>query len=199
MNQIKLGESGERLHVDWSTNRSYVKSSRKEIDINARTVLVVDDQRSVRRSVSRLIRACEPKIVIFEAGHGAEAMKRLSEIRARYVNDPSLIVLDLDMPVMDGWDVISHLKQEYEAGGRDSGIPIVVLSATSGDKGIPLFRKSVHTDASLYVPMVTVSKDSCMKKQRYDAAGEEELATWIRHFVRGPEEPRGISRFFKLK
>jgi len=52
MNQIKLGESGERLHVDWSTNRSYVKSSRKEIDINARTVLVVDDQRSVRRSVS---------------------------------------------------------------------------------------------------------------------------------------------------
>ena len=73
-------------------------------------MLVVDHQRSVRRSVSRLIRACEPKIVIFEAGHGAEAMKRLSEIRARYVNDPSLIVLDLDMPVMDGWDVILHLK-----------------------------------------------------------------------------------------
>jgi CheY-like chemotaxis protein len=47
-------------------------------------------------------------MVVSEASNGYEAMKRLSEASDR----PDVIVLDLTMPVMDGWEMVSHLKRE---------------------------------------------------------------------------------------
>jgi CheY-like chemotaxis protein len=56
---------------------------------------------------------------VMEAADGVEALLRVRETM------PDLIVMDLAMPLMDGWEAARYLKSD----SRTAGIPIVVLSA----------------------------------------------------------------------
>jgi two-component system, cell cycle response regulator DivK len=60
---------------------------------------------------------------VLEAADGVEALLRVRD------TVPDLILMDLSMPLMDGWEATSHLKSD----GRTAGIPIVVLSASTRD------------------------------------------------------------------
>ena len=88
------------------------------------------------------------------------------------------------MPVMDGWQFIAMLKKEYEEQGKTSGIPIIVLSSTSGEKGALFMKKSIHDGHSGYTPLVGVAKETCVNAARYDAVGEKGLLAWLEHFVK---------------
>lgn len=161
-----------------------LETIKRHMNPDSNTVLLVDDEKGIRMKVAREVKAFDPSIVVFEAANGAEALETLNLIRAKYVRDPLLIVLDLQMPVMDGWDVIKRLKKEYEGKGRDSGIPIIALSSTSGEKGGLLGKKSVHDGKSGYTPLVSVAKESCVEKRHYDAEGEKGLLAWLNFFIK---------------
>ena len=60
---------------------------------------------------------------VIEAADGVEALLRVRDAV------PDLIVMDVSMQQMDGWEVTRHLKSD----GRTAGIPIVVLSARNCD------------------------------------------------------------------
>ena len=156
---------------------------KRNIDPSSNTVLLVDDERSIRAKVARDVKMFDSTIVVHEAGNGQEALKKLDEIRKKYYRDPLFIVLDLNMPVMDGWEVIKTLKKEYEDKGKPAGIPIIVLSSTSGEKGIFL-KHSVHDGKSGYEPLVAIAKETCTEKTRYDATGEKGLMPWLKHFLK---------------
>jgi two-component system OmpR family response regulator len=83
----------------------------------ARRVLVVDDDpHIVELIVTRL------EIAGFEtrtARNGSEAIHRLTEFR------PEAMVLDINMPVLDGFAVLAHMK----AQGLSAKIPTMVLTA----------------------------------------------------------------------
>ena len=157
---------------------------KRNTDPYSNTVLLVDDERGIRKKVARDIGTFAPDVVVFEAANGAEALEKLLEIRLRFKRDPVLMVLDLNMPIMDGWAVIKHLKEEYESQGKPAGIPIVVLSSTSGEKGRFFSKQSVHDGHSGYTPLVAIAKEACIDKSRYDGAGEKSLLAWLGHFVK---------------
>lgn len=146
-------------------------------------VLVVDDDSDMRQLVVMDIRKAVPRVRIYEASNGREALDQLAAIREDHRTDPILIVTDLNMPEMDGWEVIRRLEKEYKGRGLDQGIPIIVLSSTEGEKG-HLFRQSVHGDKAHYIPLVSVAKDTCVDPAKYDAVGQEGLLAWTRHFLR---------------
>ena len=150
----------------------------------SRTVLVVEDSGVVRKVVVQLVRSVNDQIVIFEAEDGKQALEKLAQIRQQYENDPSVIITDLEMPVMDGWDFIEHLRTDYEERGRPQGIPVVVLSSSSGERGILFSKKSVHGKKARYNPIVTVAKESCTQNTKYDARGQKGVADWVRFFLR---------------
>ena len=81
-----------------------------------RTALVVDDNPDVARLVRRYLRD-QPFRVI----HAASAT---SALRLAKTLHPDVIILDIIMPLRDGWDVLSALRQSVET--RE--IPIVVCS-----------------------------------------------------------------------
>lgn len=83
----------------------------------ARRVLVVDDDpHIVELIVTRLgIAGFETRT----ARNGAEAIQRLTEFRAE------AMILDINMPVLDGFGVLAHLN----AQGLSSRIPTMVLTA----------------------------------------------------------------------
>jgi DNA-binding response OmpR family regulator len=80
----------------------------------SKTVLVVDDELEIVRFVRAYLEDAGYRVVI--AGEGQEAL-----FVARH-EKPDLVILDLMMPGMDGWDFIRRYRQERNT-------PIVVLTA----------------------------------------------------------------------
>lgn len=69
-----------------------------------KVALLVDDSRVSRMMLSSLILAEDPSWQVFEAGNGAEALS-LAE-----PHQPTLIILDINMPVMDGFEAAALLR-----------------------------------------------------------------------------------------
>ena len=148
-----------------------------------RSVLIVDDDATIRRMVNRSMTSLDKSLKVHEAENGREALDVLQTMRKSPGGEPVLIVTDLQMPVMDGWDFIDLLWKECEKEGRTAGIPVIVLSASTGQKGL-FWGKSVHGEKCKYNPLVAIAKEDCIKPMKYDAQGEEGLAAWVKHFLR---------------
>jgi len=84
----------------------------------AALILVVDDQTDLRQLTADLL-SCNGYDVV-QAGHGREAIAKLSE------HSPDLVVLDLNMPIMDGWQF--RAEQLRLPDGRLTAIPVLLLT-----------------------------------------------------------------------
>src|SRR5688572_6625891 len=92
----------------------------------ARHILTVDDENNIRRLVEvNLIRA---GYQVTGACDGVEALERIQ------ANRPDMVVLDVMMPRMDGFELLKRLKSD--PGTAD--IPIIMLTAKAQD--IDIFR-----------------------------------------------------------
>jgi CheY-like chemotaxis protein len=80
------------------------------------TVLLVDDAEDVRRMYQDFLEDSGMRVVT--AADGASALEAIG------YESPDMIVLDLSMPKMNGWEVIKHLRQEPWT----RRVPILVLS-----------------------------------------------------------------------
>ena len=85
---------------------------------SATDVFIVDDDTDVRDSLGELLR--DEGYRVSSARNGAEALSALSTRPA-----PGIILLDLMMPVLNGWSVLEELRGS-EATAR---IPVAVISA----------------------------------------------------------------------
>jgi CheY-like chemotaxis protein len=87
------------------------------------TVMVVEDDALIREIVVQILAAEGFTSIV--ARNGAEALHRLRDGRVH----PALILLDLMMPVMNGWE----FRAEQLKDPALAGIPVVVMSASGGD------------------------------------------------------------------
>lgn len=78
-------------------------------------VLVVDDEPDIRATVSAMLEIEGYSVV--EATNGADALAAIEQ------DPPDLILLDMRMPVLDGWGFADELRR------RSMRIPIVVMTA----------------------------------------------------------------------
>ncbi|OQW93379.1 MAG: hypothetical protein BWK79_11475 [Beggiatoa sp. IS2] len=83
--------------------------------------MVVDDDEYIRESITALLELEGWRV--FQAENGQVALNHLD------TKKPSLILLDLSMPEMDGFEFIEHLQKNEKWGAT----PIVVLTAKSLD------------------------------------------------------------------
>jgi CheY-like chemotaxis protein len=82
-------------------------------------ILLVDDDHDFRRELALFLRHRGDEVV--EAENGRDALDYLVANESR---EPGLIVLDLQMPVMSGWELLAIVKSYHRLGG----IPIIVVS-----------------------------------------------------------------------
>lgn len=83
---------------------------------DAKTVLVVDDEEEILSLVSMLLQ--DEGYVVETAANGQEGLDKLER------ELPHLILLDMKMPVMDGWQFAREFRARY-----DDQTPIVVITA----------------------------------------------------------------------
>jgi CheY-like chemotaxis protein len=81
------------------------------------TVVIVDDDPDARKLTGRLLRKAGWKVV--EANNGRVALQRVAE------HSPDLLIVDLMMPEMDGFDLIDALRRNPDTHST----PIVVVTA----------------------------------------------------------------------
>ena len=93
----------------------------------ASNVLVVDDDPNLVRLMSKFLKL--EGFAPVPASNGQEALAYL-----RGGGDASVILLDLRMPVMDGW----AFRKEQRGDPVLAGIPIVVMSGVAADSSIDL-------------------------------------------------------------
>lgn len=94
-------------------------------------IMIVDDERDVVTLIKFLLQ--KDGHTVTEAYNGGEALKKLGvEPRAEPEVVPNLIILDVMMPVMDGYTVCSKLA----ADARTSSIPVLILTAKGATKDL---------------------------------------------------------------
>jgi CheY-like chemotaxis protein len=90
------------------------------------TILVVDDDPLIRDAVRELL--SEEGYAVQVAEDGLEALERLSQM-----GPPALILLDLRMPRLDGWQFLAR----RESVGRGERVPVVLLSGMTFIRDAP--------------------------------------------------------------
>jgi len=85
-------------------------------------VMVVDDSITMRKVTSRVLERHEYEVST--AKDGIDAVEKLHE------RVPDLMLLDIEMPRMDGYELATHMK----ADPRLRNVPIIMITSRSGDK-----------------------------------------------------------------
>lgn len=93
-------------------------------DDRTRTVLVVDDDLQIRNMLEMSLRL--EGFEVLTASDGGGAMEVLKS------KCPDVMLLDIMMPVLDGFGVIDRMCPD----GEGSAVPIIVLSAKAGDEDL---------------------------------------------------------------
>ena len=91
---------------------------------NGAHILVIDDDRASRRVLVRALR--EAGYVCREAAGGTEALALL------HAEKPELLLLDLDMPEVDGAEVLKRLRADHDSGVAQ--LPAIMLTGHGGEE-----------------------------------------------------------------
>jgi two-component system invasion response regulator UvrY len=122
-------------------------------------VAIADDHTLLRKALGKLINSFDNYMVLFEADNGKEIKNQIAQH-----NVPDLVLLDVNMPEMDGFETASWLNKNYPK------IKILALSMFSDEKTI---IKMLRMGAKGYIlknidpDELKNALDSVMKKNFY--------------------------------
>lgn len=103
-------------------------------------ILVVDDEEPIRKLLARFLGRRGYRVSVAE--DGAQALRLVGEVL------PALVITDINMPSMDGIELISRLR----TGPATRTLPVVLLTATQG-LGDAEFQGASGADAFLVKPI----------------------------------------------
>ena len=166
--------------LDNSTNQQLDQSTTRPLDHS--TILVVEDNEDVSFMVCETLRSYIGCRVI-SAGDGEECLKIVKK------EPPDVILLDIHMPKMDGFEVCSILKKDEQT----SHIPIIFLTATAYDLKSRIRGLEIGADDYIVQPidnleLITRVKAMLRIKRLIDRAGISGplLSAEMAHNLRSP-------------
>ncbi|MFK7821645.1 MAG: chemotaxis response regulator protein-glutamate methylesterase [Planctomycetaceae bacterium] len=84
---------------------------------NKTRVMLCDDSAVMRRLIKTAISSVPSLQVVFEARHGREAVDQIGRVK------PDVIVMDVEMPVMDGIDTVREVRRHHRT------LPVIMFSS----------------------------------------------------------------------
>jgi DNA-binding response OmpR family regulator len=132
-----------------------------EVDADRQRVLVVEDEMDTIFLLKQILRIAGFNVM--SASSGQEALKKIID------HKPDLVLLDLMMPEMDGWETLAHLRQMTD-------VPVIIVSAISAKSEI--------------VRGLTTGVDDYVTKPFYNA----EIVARVKAVLRRSGRPQEVSR-----
>lgn len=117
-------------------------------------ILIVEDDLNAIDIYSTALMENGFEVVV--AKDGQEGLKKAAEEK------PNLILLDILMPVMDGFTMLQKLRQEGDYGKKVPVVMLTNLSATSED----IIKKVAETEPVQYIVKASFPIDQVVKKVR---------------------------------
>ena len=122
-------------------------------------ILAVDDEKSIVM-VIRVNLEFEGYQVT-EAYDGVQALESIAE------DKPDLIVLDIMMPEMDGWEVLAHIRENPET----EDLPVIMLTALTQDRDI---EEATMLGADVYLTKPFEPEELILTVKRILAMSDEQ-------------------------
>lgn len=124
--QVVLVLDMNGLLLEWEGRLSLVNLGDDTLQIDFEdqrpVAVVVDDSITIRKVTSRMLERHNFRVIT--AKDGVEALQLIKQ------RTPDVVLLDLEMPRMDGFELARHLRQELGLGN----LPIVVITSRTGNK-----------------------------------------------------------------
>lgn len=95
-------------------------------------ILIVDDEEDSREYIQEAL--CSEALRFICAGDGEEGLRRIGE------DSPDLIILDVHMPRINGFDVLNKIKKDE----KTSPIPVIMLTGVHEKTGIKFSKDSIR-------------------------------------------------------
>jgi CheY-like chemotaxis protein len=144
LNQVK-SELNHSLKNNESNNGDYIEVKNKRIKSNIETILLLDDD-PITNSVNKLtIKSFSPKTIVSSYRDARKAIDGLKQEE----NLPDVIFLDINMPVMSGWDFLEEFN-EFAAHKR---IKIYILTSSESTTEINLAMKYAAVEDFISKPL----------------------------------------------
>ncbi|MFK7995209.1 MAG: response regulator [Granulosicoccus sp.] len=102
------------------------------------TVLIVDDSKEDRYLLQRYLKKTNLSLVVLEASNGQDAIDFFitprDELLAQHpdIQEPLVVFLDINMPIMTGWEFLSELEQRQDELALKHSI-VVMYSTSDAD------------------------------------------------------------------
>lgn len=126
-----VGSDQQRQSVgNWSSSADFSVADRRKV------AMVIDDSISVRRVTANLLRSAGWDVMI--AMDGVDALEKLDAAES----DPDVFLCDMEMPRMDGIELIGRLRSRSEYAQT----PIVMVTSRAGEKHRRLAREAGADD-----------------------------------------------------
>jgi len=128
-------------------------------------VLVCDDERHIVRLIQ--VNLERQGYIVVTAFDGKEGLEKIRSEK------PNLVVLDVMMPYMDGFEVLKTIRREPDT----ENLPVIMLTAKAQDKDV---FEGYHYGADMYLTK---------------PFNPMELVTFVKRIAQGQDDPGGGKRY----
>jgi len=112
-------EAGATHYLIKPIMRADLEKTLKALDKPIQSVLIADDDPDLHRLLKRMLLMFDPTLKVITVSSGEQALTQLRQ------SQPDLMLIDLTMPTIDGWQTLAQKKQDETI----KDIPAIVISA----------------------------------------------------------------------
>lgn len=114
------------------------------------SICIIDDDKIYTYGISKIIKNFLPGKQILSYENGRKALEDLKNMEDENQPLPDLILLDIDMPEMNGWEFLTEFQ--VLRNRTDKSIPVFVISSRVNKSNQELYRLEWDNKVSDFIP-----------------------------------------------
>ena len=121
-------------------------------------LFIIDDDSMYRMILQRIIARITSDLIVQEFKNGQEAILELNKLITEGGLFPDIVLLDINMPVIDGWQFLQKVTDMLATVENNIAIYMVSTSLETRDKEMALGNKNVRAYLSKPVTMASLKE-----------------------------------------
>jgi two-component system, chemotaxis family, chemotaxis protein CheY len=127
-------------------------------------VALVDDDKIYQFTTERMLRRLDETITLLWFKNGKEAIDYLAEHHSNSAELPGVVILDINMPLMNGWEFLDHYQRIQESMSKP--IEIYMMSSSIDERDMQRAREYACVTDYVEKPITTDTLRTLLHRQQ---------------------------------